>query len=165
MLKQQRREVRILLLQKLNAAAADIKQPSPFVFIRGLQCLFHLVAQPAEYHGYRSPPTEECHYTHASNLLARAAMQFEELEDQPGQQHGEGDQPDSDKSRLQDLLSAPLMLWPGVVHYPFLAAGCDRGSRAVPTQIYFGAPRRSLSNFNRSCPRSVRTSPVGPSRM
>src|SRR5215472_3847516 len=56
MLNQQRREVRILLLQKLDAAAVDIKQSSPFVFIPGLQCLFHLVAQPAEHHGYRSLP-------------------------------------------------------------------------------------------------------------
>jgi hypothetical protein len=36
-------------------------------------------------------------------------MQFEELEDQQGQQHSEGNQPDSGKSRFQDLLSAPLM--------------------------------------------------------
>ena len=56
----------------------------------------------------------------------RPCMQFEELEDQRGQQHSEGDQPDSDKGRFQDFLSPPLMLWPGVVHYRFLTAGCHR---------------------------------------
>ena len=65
----------------------------------------------------------------------RACMQFEELEDQPRQQHSEGDQPDTDKSRFQDLLSSPLMLWPGVVHYRFVAPGCDKGSRAVSSDL------------------------------
>ena len=54
-------------------------------------------------------------------------MRFEELEDQRGgHEQSEGDQPDSDKGRFQDFLSPPLMLWPGVVHYRFLTAGCHR---------------------------------------
>ena len=94
----------------------------------------------------------------------RACMQFEELEYQPRQQHSKGHQPDSDKSRFQDLLSSSLMLWPGVVHYRFIAPGCDKGSRAVPSDLP-QRPKALLSKFNRSGPRSVRTSPVGPSRM
>jgi hypothetical protein len=27
------------------------------------------------------------------------------------------------------------MLWPGVVHYRFVAPGCDKGSRAVPSDL------------------------------
>ena len=58
-------------------------------------------------------------------------MRFDELEDQRGQQHSEGEQPDSDKSRFQDLLSAPLMVWPGVVHYRLPLAATDGAEQCL----------------------------------
>jgi len=61
----------------------------------------------------------------------RACMRFDELEDQRGQQHSEGEQPDSDKSRFQDLLSAPLMVWPGVVHYRLPLAATDGAEQCL----------------------------------
>src|SRR6516225_1099209 len=68
----------------------------------------------------------------AKHPATRACMRFEELEDQRGQQHSEGEQPDSEKSRFQDLLSAPLMLWPGVVHYRLPLAVTDRAEPCLP---------------------------------
>src|SRR5215467_6027709 len=67
--------------------------------------------------------------------MSESNVRLDPLEDQPDQQHSKGDHPDSDKSRFQDLLSSPLMLWPGVVHYRFLAPGCDRGSQAGPSDL------------------------------
>src|SRR5215472_10692637 len=67
----------------------------------------------------------------AKHPATRACMRFDELEDQRGQQHSEGEQPDSDKSRFQDLLSAPFMLWPGVVHYRLPLAATDGAEQCL----------------------------------
>src|SRR6516225_8379337 len=98
----------------------------------------------------------------AKHPATRACMRFEELEDQRGQQHSEGEQPDSDKSQFQDLLSAPLMLWPGVVHYRLPLAATDGAEQCLSDLLR--CPEALPLELQPKRPRSVRTSPMRPSR-